>query len=96
MDVASRCYKRTGLDIYGVNNMIISVQPANFNQSWPDHPGYPGGLLCVKELDCDLRSLGPGRCQDVNVSVENNIMVFMGQSVEIICIKRILRKDLYL
>ena len=78
----------------GLNIISIRIQPANFNQSWPNHPGYPSGLLCVEELDCDLRSLGPGRSQDVNVSVENDIIVSMGQSVE--TIKRILRKDLYL
>ena len=96
MDVAPRCYKRTGLDIYGVNNIFISVQPANFNQSWPDHPSYPSGLLCVQELDCDLRSLGPGGCQDVNVSVENNIMMSMSQNMETICIQRILKKKIYI
>ena len=72
-----------GLDIYSANNIFIRIQPANFNQSRPNHSSYPSDLLCVKELDCDLCSLGPGRCQDVNVSVENNIMVWMGQNMEI-------------
>ena len=77
--------KWTGLDIYVANIIFISVQPANFDQSWPDHPGYPGGFLCVEKLDRNLCSLGPRRCQDVNVSRErNNIMVWMGQNFETI------------
>ena len=57
------------------------TQPSNLDQAGSNHSSDSSCLLCVEELDRDLRSLRPGGRQDVDIP-ENKAMIIDFQQTQ--------------